>query len=220
MTIIFLHTWRHNGQLKVCYALGFMYKLILFFRILSSWKARFSIAPFRPRGYVLLRLRCLEVSNGVRKWNKVKNSFRGVETWIMPIGITNIYIYIQENESEIIYRLVSFLFCEFNRVTSWNVGKNIVSTFNISKSQIEILVSFSRSTNLNENMFFPNSNFEGNVSTYVCGMSFWYYRELKIECFTSRHTLCEKILKTFVSLEIRILVKNWNVYEGHIFPRA
>jgi len=30
-------------------------------------------------------------------------------------------------------------------------------------------------------MSFPNSSFEGNVSTYVFGKSFWHYRELKIE---------------------------------------
>jgi len=29
-------------------------------------------------------------------------------------------------------------------------------------------------------MSFPNSNFEGNFSTYVFGKSFWNYRELKM----------------------------------------
>jgi len=46
-------------------------------------------------------------------------------------------------------------------------------------------------------MFFPNSNFEGNVSTYVFGKSFGHYRGLKNECWTSRHTLCEKDIKLF-----------------------
>jgi len=45
-------------------------------------------------------------------------------------------------------------------------------TFIISNSQIEILVSFSRSTNVNANMSFSNSNFEGNFRTYVFGKSF------------------------------------------------
>jgi len=27
-------------------------------------------------------------------------------------------------------------------------------------------------------MSFPNSNFEGNFSTYVFGKSFWHYRDL------------------------------------------
>jgi len=52
----------------------------------------------------------------------------------MPIGNTKIHI--QINISEFINRLVSFLFCEFNRVTSWNEGKNIIlvrSTFQIPK---------------------------------------------------------------------------------------
>jgi len=29
-------------------------------------------------------------------------------------------------------------------------------------------------------MYFPNSNFEGNFSTYVFGESFCIYRELKV----------------------------------------
>jgi len=34
-------------------------------------------------------------------------------------------------------------------------------------------------------MSFPNSNFEGNVITYVFGKSFWHYRERKNEFWTS-----------------------------------
>jgi len=41
------------------------------------------------------------------------------------------------------------------------------STIIISNSQIETLVSLSKSTNVNGNMSFPNSTFEGNFSTYV-----------------------------------------------------
>ena len=62
----------------------------------------------------------------------------------------------------------------------------------------------------------PNSNFEGNFSTYVFGKSFWHYRELKIECWTSRHLLCEKILNYSWSVEIRILVEKWYIYEAYI----
>ena len=89
---------------------------------------------------------------------------------------------------------------------------------NISNSQIETLVSYSRSTNVNVNMSFPNINFEGNFSTYVFGKSFWHYRELNIDCWTSRHILCEKIWNTFVCVEVRILVVKWKQY-GHIFLR-
>ena len=79
--------------------------------------------------------------------------------------------------------------------------------FILSNSQIEILVPFSRSTNVNVNMYFPNNNFEGNFSTFVFGKSFRYYRNLKIECWKSRHKLCEKILNAFVCVEFRILVE-------------
>ena len=133
----------------------------------------------------------------------------------MPIGYSNIRI--QINVSEFINKLVSFLFCEFNRVTSWNEGENIIfCTFIISNCQIEILVPFSRLTNVNVIMSFANSNFEGNVSTYVFGKSFWHYPKLKSECWTSLHILCEKILNFSVCVEVRILVKKWNMYEAHI----
>jgi len=42
----------------------------------------------------------------------------------MPIG--NVNIHIQINVSAFINKLVSFLFCEFNSVSSWNEGKNII----------------------------------------------------------------------------------------------
>ena len=42
----------------------------------------------------------------------------------MPIGIANIYI--QINVSEFINKIDSFLFCEFNHVTSWKEGKHII----------------------------------------------------------------------------------------------
>jgi hypothetical protein len=100
----------------------------------------------------------------------------------------------------------------------WRQNYNF-STIIISNSQIETLVSYSSSTNVNVHMSFPNSNFEGNFSTYVFGKSFWHYRKLKIDCWTSRHRLCEKILNAFVCLEVRILVEKWNVYDGHIFWR-
>jgi len=76
------------------------------------------------------------------------------------------------------------------------------STIIISNSKIETLVSYSRSTKIFVNMSFPISNFEGNFSTYVLGQSFWHYREVKIHCWTWRHILCEKILKTFICVEV------------------
>jgi len=45
-------------------------------------------------------------------------------------------------------------------------------TIIVSYPQIEKMASYSRSTNVNENMSFSSRNFEGNVSTYVFGKSF------------------------------------------------
>ena len=109
-----------------------------------------------------------------------------------------------------------FVFCEFNRVGSWNEGKTTIIIWNF---QIKILFSYSRSRNVNVNIYFPNVNVEGNFSTYVFGNSLWHYREQKIDCWTSRHILCKKILIIFVCVELRILVGKWNIYEAHIFSR-
>jgi len=67
---------------------------------------------------------------------------------------------------------VSFLFFEFVRVTCSNAGKSLILYDHHSNSQTEILVSYSKSTNVNVNMSFPISKFEGNISTYVFGKSF------------------------------------------------
>ena len=72
---------------------------------------------------------------------------------------------------------------------------------------------------VNMNMSFRNSNCEGNFSTYVFGKSFLHYRELKIDCWISRHILCEKKNRFFICVNFRILVEKWNMYEAHIFPR-
>ena len=90
----------------------------------------------------------------------------------------------------------------------------------ISNSQLEILVSFSRSTNVNVNMSFPNRNFEGNFSTYVFEKSFWHYRDLKSECCTSRHILCKKILNFFICVEVRVLCKKVKYEWISHFPEA
>ena len=127
----------------------------------------------------------------------------------MPIGNANIHI--QINVSEFINKIVSFLFCEFNRVTVKWREKYYFNPFIISNSKIEILVSFSRSTNVNVNMSIPNSNFERNLSTY---------RDLTSECCTSRNILCKKILNFFICVEVRILCKKVKyVWSSHL-PKA
>ena len=73
MTNIIVHTRKPVNKMSVT-QLVFMFQLILFFRILRSWNARFSHLSFRATRYVLKSFRCLEVSNRVRIWNKVKNN--------------------------------------------------------------------------------------------------------------------------------------------------
>ena len=94
----------------------------------------------------------------------------------MPIVNANIHI--QINVSEFINKLVSFLFFQFNRVTRWKEGKSIILERSFLKFPNRNPDFISRSTNVNVSMSFPNSNFEGNFSTYVFGKSFWHYRDL------------------------------------------
>ena len=115
---------------------------------------------------------------------------------------------------------VSFVFCEFNRIARWNEGKTIIfvrSSFKFPNRNTGFIFKVNV---CHVNMSFHSGNFEGNFSTYVFGKSFWHFRELKIDCWTSRNILCEKILNSScVCVEVRILVEKRNVYEGHIFPR-
>jgi hypothetical protein len=55
---------------------------------------------------------------------KIKTSFSGVETSIMPIGNTNIHT--QNNVSFFLNIWVLFLFCEFNSVGNWIERKTII----------------------------------------------------------------------------------------------
>ena len=71
ITSIIFNTRRPVNKKSVTHMV-FRFQRIFFFRILRSWKARFNIVPFLPPRYVLKSFMCLEVSNGVRNWNKIK----------------------------------------------------------------------------------------------------------------------------------------------------
>ena len=109
----------------------------------------------------------------------------------MPIGITNIHK--QINVSEFINKhcFICVLWIQSCSELKWMRSYHF-STIIILNSKIETLVSFSRSTNINVNMIFPSSNFEGIFSTYGFGKSFWHHREMKIDFWTSLHILHEK----------------------------
>ena len=92
-------------------------------------------------------------------------------------------------------------------------------TFIFSNSQIEILVSFSRSTNVNVNMSLPNSNFEGNFSTYVFGKSFYIIETWKVN-FGQRDIYYVKNIKFFICVEVRILCKKVKYVWSSHFPES
>jgi len=64
-----------------------------------------------------MRLWCLVVSYYVRNRNKVKN-FIFVESNLELCKIGNTNIHMKINVSDFINKLVPFVFCEFNSVTS------------------------------------------------------------------------------------------------------
>ena len=134
MRSIILHTRRPNCQYKICYALGFYVSAIFFFRILRSWKHVFHIAPFCPTTYVLKSFKWLEVSNRERNWNKLKNVIYVCSKLQLFQLEIQIFIYKFMWEPSLI-NSVSFLFCEFNRLASWNQGKTYFSTIIISNYQ-------------------------------------------------------------------------------------
>ena len=126
-------------------------------------------------------------------WNKVKNNmYVRSKSLLFNLQIPK-FIKNLKCHSTLI-NSVSLFFCEFNRVASWNIFKTIFSTVIISNSQIESLVSYSGSTNVNVNMSIHYSNFEENFRNYVFGKSFWHYRELKFDYWHSV-IYYEKILK-------------------------
>jgi len=115
---------------------------------------------------------------------------------------------------------VSFVFCEFNRVVGWNEGKTIIYSIIISHSKIETLVSYSRSTKVNVNISFLIAILKETL-VLMCLASYFDIIEGWKLIVGHRYIYYEKkLLKTFLCVEVRILVEKWNIYEGHIFARS
>ena len=173
--------------------LGYMFQLIFFFRILRSWKSRLSHRSISHHEVWTKEVQVLGCRKSCKETKQSKKiHIRRVGTSILSIGFTNIHI--QNNVSDYInkHSFISVLWnYSCNEPNRWQ--NYYFSTIIISNFRIEILSSYSMSTNVNVKMSFPNSKFEGNFITYVFGELFWYYREFKIEYLTSRHLLCEKI---------------------------
>jgi len=68
-------------------------------------------------------------------------------------------------------------------------------------------------------MSFPNSNFEGIFSSYVFGKVILTLSRAENWMMDIVTYIIQKILNIFICVEVRILVKKWNMYEAHIFPR-
>jgi len=77
-----------------------------FFAFWGAKKHVIHIVPFRPLRYVLKCFRCLEVSNRVRNWNKVKNFIFVVENSIRLIGNTNNH---KQNNVSVFINKLSFI---------------------------------------------------------------------------------------------------------------
>ena len=171
MKSIILHT-RRTFIKKYVTHLVFRFQLIFFFAIWGDEKHVFHIVPFRPLRYALKSLKCLEVSNRIRNWDKVKNNIYVMSKLLLCQLEVPIFINKSMCHSSLI-NSIWIVFCELNRVANRNEGKSVISdTINFSNSQIETLVSYSRSTNFNVNMSFPNSNFKGNISIYCLASHF------------------------------------------------
>jgi len=145
MTSIIFHSRRPNTQKKtrVTY-LPFLFQLNSIFPILRSWKARISHCYISPQELRTKQFRVFreQKSRIELKWRQTL-LFRGVETSNMPIENTGSHI--QFKVSEFISIYFSYVFCVFNRVTTWSKGKTIIfvqSSFQIC--HLEILFRFNR----------------------------------------------------------------------------
>ena len=98
-----------------------------------------------------------------------------------------------------------------NERQSYHFSKIIISSIPTSKTNFIF-----NATYFNVNMYVPNSNFEGNFSTYMFCKSFWHYAEVKIYCCTSRHLISKKNIKLFpicgVLNSCRILKCLWSLH--------
>ena len=104
----------------------------------------------------------MEVRNRVRNWNKVKN-FIFVESKLELCQLEMlIFIYKLMCQNSLMNCFISVLWI-YSCNELKRMQKYYFRTFIFSNSQIELLLSFSSSTNVNVNMCFPNSNFEGNL---------------------------------------------------------
>ena len=72
----------------------------------------------------------------------------------------------------ILINTISFLFCEFIRVTSWNDGKTIIFVRSSSQIPKEKYWFHIQGKPMQCKHVFPNCKCEGNFSTYVFGKSF------------------------------------------------
>ena len=88
--------------------------------------------------------------------------------------------------------------------------------FVFSNCQIEILVSFSSSKNVNVNMSFPNSNFEGKL----CYASHFDIIETWKVNVGHRDIYYAKNINFFICVEVRILCKKVKYVWGAHSPEA
>ena len=165
--------------------------------------------------------RCLEVSNSVRNWNKFKK-FKYVRSILQLCQLEiPILIYKLMCQSSFI-NSVSFVFCEFNRVGSWNEGK---TTIIISNSQIELQVTYSRSTYVKIKILFLIVILKETLVLMCLVRHFDIIDSLILFVWHRDVYYTKLMLNTFVCVEVRILVEMWNIYKdqnfrGHYYKHA
>ena len=119
---IILHTRKPTCQLKVSYALGFSVSADFYFAFWGAEMHVIHIVPFRPTMYVPKRFRYLKVSYLLRNWDNIENIiYVGSKLQLCQLEIP-IFIYKLMYKCSLI-TTVSFVFCQFNRVASWNEAK-------------------------------------------------------------------------------------------------
>ena len=120
---VILHTRWPNCQQKVCLAL-FLCSGWFFF-VFEELKSTFFTSLHFAHEVCTNHFRCLEGSNRVRMWNKIK---KFIYVWsklqLCQLEIP-IFIYKLMWQGSLI-NSVSFVLCEFNGVSKWNEGKTTI----------------------------------------------------------------------------------------------
>ena len=123
--------------------------------------------------------------------------------------------------TELLWKTISYVLCEFNSVVRWNKGKTtflVRLSFQIYKHQI--LVSYSTLAYVNVNMCVLIVILKLTLVLMCLASHFDTMEGWKVIVEQCEIYYAKKILNYFLSVEVWNRVEKWNICESHIIPRS